>query len=184
MGSSNQWERGTKLLGSAIELVTKGARTPEQWADYLQAFVFGQRTMRVNKSDRALQPFNRDEFRYINPALKPEHYPLRGTGIQERQPKLVNLWEIFDHNPTTEELFNLAKGGDEMPDFADTKTYHTENPEEATDEHPIIGLCGSVLGQGGDRKIAYFYASSDGWSLCLDRVDAQWGRDYRLLLVC
>lgn len=188
MGSSNSWERATKLLGSALKMVVEGSRTVDTWADHLQIFVFGRVwELQFDKSAPALQPFNRDEFRYVESGLKSEHYPVRGHGIQSRRFKLVNLWEVFPegHNPTTQELLDLAnKGMDETPDFVDTKAFHQANPNEATDEHPIISLCGSVVGQGVSRRVACFDARSVGWRLYWRRLGGEWSRYCRLLVAC
>lgn len=197
MGSSqNQWERGGKLLASALDLVAQNARTPEEWADHLQRFVFDPRqadargmriyTCQIDKGDPALQPFNRDEFCCVESGLEPKHYPLKGNGIVERRFRVIDLWERFPegHDPTTQELLDLVKAQGEDPDYADTKGFLRDNPSVATNEHPLISLCGSVVHRDGGRYVADFYAYSGKRRLCWDRLGAQWSRYCRLLVAC
>lgn len=176
LGGTNTVERilrGGDLSGEITKLLD-GRNTPR---------IF---TCHVDKSDRAFQPFNKGEFTYVESGLKPEHYPLKGTGIVERRFKVINLWERFPegHDPTTQELFDLVKAEGEDPDFADTKAFLRDNPGEATNEHPLVSLCGSIVHRYGRRYVAYFIARSDERSLNWYWVDFRWRRHCRLLVAC
>lgn len=192
---SDPCERSARLLAFAVTRAVQ-ENQPEVWADHLHRFIFDPRnadtrgirifTCRVDKSDRAMQPFNKDEFTNVESGLKPEHYPLKGTGAQDRKFKVINLWERFPegHNPTTQELLDLVKAEGEDPDFADTKAFLRDFPGEATYEHPLISLCGSVGGRDGHRVVAVFGARSDERDLRWNWLDLPWRRRCRLLVAC
>jgi len=182
--SKNQWERSGKLLASALDLVVQNNRTPQEWADHLQLFIFGRLYhVTVDKSDPRQRSFNRSEFIEVSPGLQREDYPVCSVGVQSRRFKLVRLGAVFpDRCPTTQELVDLPKGLEEMPDYADTKAFHLANPSEATTDHPIISLCGTISGFGGDKCIALFAADSKGWSLGYSPMNCQWLRHCRLLV--
>ena len=97
----------------------------------------------------------------------------------------VKLWERFPgQGLLTQQLLDLVKAEGDDPDFADTKGFLHENPIEASNEHPLISLCGSIVRRNSCRDIASFIADSDERCLHWRCFKFRCSPQCRLLVAC
>ncbi|MFH0829141.1 MAG: hypothetical protein V1907_03090 [Candidatus Kerfeldbacteria bacterium] len=180
MGSSpNQWERALKLVGSAIELVTSGARTPTELADHLQGFVFGQFIFEVDFDDPEWDRIDRNACAFVG-AITASDYPRKYRGKKRVTVRL----QKFDHDAYDRELIDLTKRQREaLPDRAISETFGRKFPGEQQ-KSPVIGICGDPVQRGGRLCSPDVSLVSGGVDLDWYGLGSQWDRRCRFLVVC
>jgi hypothetical protein len=119
------------------------------------------------------------EIYYVDKTLKPRHFPIRGKGKVVKKMRYLE----FDYMPTTQEILDeTERHGVLNPDFADTRAFHKKNSGERSIA-PVVSICGGFEGRGDSRCVVYVCARVYGLGLDFYRLQRQWGRRVRVLVL-
>ena len=175
----NQWERGSKLLASALDLVAQKARTPQEWADHLQVFVFGRPfTFDVDFDDPRWDRIDTGPRRYVG-NITASNYPRKFRGKK----RVTCMPQSFDNDWKDQEAIDAADARNGWTaDRVITETFGEKYPDEQM-QAPVIGICGDPVDRGGRLDTPYVSLDPSGVHLFWDWAADRWLRGCRALVV-
>ncbi|MBI2098869.1 hypothetical protein HYT45_00430 [Candidatus Uhrbacteria bacterium] len=139
-------------------------------------------TVFVNYDDPRWGKFDSGHYDcHLHPDFAVAHFPSNDHGLA----KVIMCYVTPDPANLTDArkaLSEIKQLGLRRPDRAEAEMFFEQYPEEQN-KFPIIALCGSIVGDGVDRRVAYISAHNDEFAV----GEVKLGRDgflkYRFLAV-